>query len=535
MDNPNIILEANLPGTGSRSWTSPAHLRIGRIPDLEIVLNDDSISRRHAEVVLVDEGWVVRDLGSSNGTFLNGTRVGRTGQRIRQSDTIRVGRISFRVDQIRELTAPVPGGSRAELNQTVVPSAHKGDRFGAPGKGNHPDIATVLHLIRNGSRLTDCGLGNPDLQQLLDETLAYFGAQRCGLLFSATPARFLELRFVSVAPDRLELPRSVSKSAATKALDRKESLLFQDTRRSADLASAGSFVQSATASIICAVIRSPSRVFGVLHLERGPHQQLFAESELYLADALADALAVGLERIHMAELQRDIVVQAVTALAQAVEMRDEYTGNHTNRVTTYSVLLAEELGLPDDQRQLLRVSAALHDIGKIAIDDQVLRKPGRLSEAEYAQMQTHVTRGAEIIETMPGLAWALPVVRSHHERWDGAGYPDGLIGEQIPLKARIVSVADAFDAMTSDRPYRRGMAAEVAFNEIRAGAGKQFDPTCVQAFLRIRKKIERLLDEEKLFSLRAERASNTISVQELKRESAAVKMALSERAACASV
>jgi putative nucleotidyltransferase with HDIG domain len=228
------------------------------------------------------------------------------------------------------------------------------------------------------------------------------------------------------------------------------------------------------------------------------------------------------------------VVQAVTALAQAVEMRDQYTGNHTNRVTTYSLMLAEELGLPDDQRHLLRVSAALHDIGKIAIDDQVLRKPGRLTESEFAQMRTHVTRGAEIIETMPGLAWALPVVRSHHERWDGAGYPDGLIGVQIPLMARIVSVADAFDAMTSDRPYRRGMSTDVAFAEIRAGAGKQFDPNCADAFIRIQKKIEMLLAEERAFTITAERATDTISVQELRRESAAVKMALTQRATCAS-
>ena len=174
-------------------------------------------------------------------------------------------------------------------------------------------------------------------------------------------------------------------------------------------------------SIICAVLRSPDRAFGVLHLDRGVVQDPFTEADLYLADSLAAALALGVERLNMVDRQQELFLHSITALAQAVEMRDLYTGDHTHRVTTYSLLLAEELGIPADQRQLLRAAAALHDIGKIAIDDQILRKPGRLTETEFDQMKTHVTRGAEIIQMIPGLAWALPVVRGHHERWDGRG------------------------------------------------------------------------------------------------------------------
>jgi HD-GYP domain-containing protein (c-di-GMP phosphodiesterase class II) len=182
------------------------------------------------------------------------------------------------------------------------------------------------------------------------------------------------------------------------------------------------------------------------------------------------------------------------------------------------LILAEELGLPGEQRQLLRAAAALHDIGKIGIDDLILRKPGRLSEAEFSQMKTHVTRGSEIIQMIPGLAWALPVVRGHHERWDGSGYPDRLKGEDIPLTARVVAVADAFDAMTSDRPYRRGMPANAAFAELVAGSGKQFDPKCVEAFVRARYRIESLLKQETVFREQAERETGTLSVQELRRQ-----------------
>jgi HD-GYP domain-containing protein (c-di-GMP phosphodiesterase class II) len=119
---------------------------------------------------------------------------------------------------------------------------------------------------------------------------------------------------------------------------------------------------------------------------------------------------------------------------------------------------------------------------------------------------------------IPGLAWALPVVRGHHERWDGTGYPDRLKGEQIPLTARVVAVADAFDAMTSDRPYRRGMASSIAFAELQAGAGKQFDPRCVEAFLHARPRIEALLTQETFFRQQAERETGTLTVQELRRQ-----------------
>jgi putative nucleotidyltransferase with HDIG domain len=199
-------------------------------------------------------------------------------------------------------------------------------------------------------------------------------------------------------------------------------------------------------------------------------------------------------------------------------MRDEYTGNHTQRVTAYALLLAEEMGLEETERRRLRVATLLHDIGKIAIDDQILRKPGRLADHEFDRMKTHVLRGSEIIQMIPGLAWALPVVRGHHERWDGCGYPDGLTGTGIPLTARVVAVADAFDAMTSDRPYRPGMPAGRAFAELLAGAGTHFDPECVEAFLRIRAKVEALLEQEAAERRSAAGGSDTISRQELERE-----------------
>ena len=147
------------------------------------------------------------------------------------------------------------------------------------------------------------------------------------------------------------------------------------------------------------------------------------------------------------------------------------------------------MALPSADVELIRIGTPLHDIGKIGIGDTILGKPDRLTPIEFEKMKLHTVKGAEILSTVPGLLPIIPIVRSHHERWDGNGYPDGLAGEAIPLMARIVAVADAYDAMTSDRPYRKAMPAEAVFDQIKNESGKQFDAQCVKAFLAIRDKI----------------------------------------------
>ena len=185
-------------------------------------------------------------------------------------------------------------------------------------------------------------------------------------------------------------------------------------------------------------------------------------------------------------------LRTITMLAQMVELRDEYTGGHTQRVTQYSLLIAEHLGLPEDQIDLVKLGTPLHDIGKIGICDEILQAPRRLTAAEFAVMQTHTTMGADYLKGVPELEPILPIVLSHHERWDGTGYPQRLAKEEIPLLARIVAVADAFDAMTSRRPYhdkKHSRSAEDAFAEVARQSGRQFDPLCAEAFLAVQDKV----------------------------------------------
>jgi HD-GYP domain-containing protein (c-di-GMP phosphodiesterase class II) len=333
-----IQFEAVSPEFAGQSWTSLTRMRIGRVNGLELSLDHPSVSRHHAEVAPNEEVWSVRDLGSTNGTLLNGVRIGQAGRELRSGDVLQFGQIVLTV------TFPAP---------------------------SHPGVAEL------------------PLQTELEDS-------------EPTAA---------IPPSARPMPSS----------------------------------------------KTPT------------------------------VLAEG----------QDTVIQTVTALAQAVELRDRYTGGHTQRVTNYTLLLAERLGLPSAERLILQVGVPLHDIGKIGVDDAVLRKAGALDPVEFESMRSHTVRGAAILQGIPALAAVLPIIRSHHERWDGKGYPDGLAGESIPLLARMVAVADAFDAMTSDRPYRKSMPLGRAFAEIAAGSGRQFDPRCAAAFQTLRSTLEEMLQQRR--------------------------------------
>jgi ribonuclease P protein subunit RPR2 len=187
------------------------------------------------------------------------------------------------------------------------------------------------------------------------------------------------------------------------------------------------------------------------------------------------------ERARSQELQRSYMA-TVRALSNAVEARDAYTGKHAERVTAYGIEIAQALGLELAAEPEIEFGFLLHDIGKVAIPDAILYKPGALTDEERALVARHPVIGAAIVSGIDFLEGAAKVVRSHHERWDGSGYPDGLSGEQIPLPARVFSVADVLDALTTDRPYRPASPLPVARSMIEAESGRQFDPRVVEAF-----------------------------------------------------
>src|SRR5262249_15632211 len=180
------------------------------------------------------------------------------------------------------------------------------------------------------------------------------------------------------------------------------------------------------------------------------------------------------DKVHIEELSR--LNQAVIAsLATAIDAKDSYTCSHINRVQHYAVALARAAGVSGPDLEAVSTGALVHDIGKLGIPDHILGKPGKLTPEEFQRIQSHVTIGTQILSPIPFPFPVVEVVRSHHERWDGLGYPQGLRGEEIPLGGRIIAIVDVFDALTSDRPYRRALSHVAALNVLRESAGKQFD------------------------------------------------------------
>ncbi|HCX82768.1 MAG: two-component system response regulator [Curvibacter sp. RIFCSPHIGHO2_12_FULL_63_18] len=214
-----------------------------------------------------------------------------------------------------------------------------------------------------------------------------------------------------------------------------------------------------------------------------------AKNLLILSDArtkLADRAAWLAEEVHKATAEilareRDTVIR----LSRAAEFRDPETGAHISRMAHYSRLIAKGLNLSEAEQDLLLEAAPMHDIGKVGIADNILLKPGRLSEAEFAIMKQHAVYGYELLQGSASrvLQTGAEIALGHHEKFDGSGYPQGLKGEAIPLFSRIVAVADVFDALTSERPYKKAWTLEAAVDFLLAGSGTHFDPRCVQSFL----------------------------------------------------
>jgi len=184
------------------------------------------------------------------------------------------------------------------------------------------------------------------------------------------------------------------------------------------------------------------------------------------------------------DIYPDVLVECLRAIICSLEEKDSYTHGHSIRVAEYSQLLASELNLSEIEIKEVELSALFHDIGKIGIPDNVLLKPARLSRAEFEIMKSHPVRSAKILERISGMRNLIPGIKYHHERFDGLGYPDGLKGQDIPLYARIILIADTFDAMTSTRPYRLALDKEIAFEELRRCSGTQFDPVLVDTFIK---------------------------------------------------
>jgi putative nucleotidyltransferase with HDIG domain len=255
-----------------------------------------------------------------------------------------------------------------------------------------------------------------------------------------------------------------------------------------------------TRKLICVPLKVQNRVTGVVEVLDKRSGEDFNQADLQLLEAMADAAAVAIENVRLYEEERRkslLLTQAydelhntykatLQALTGLLDTRDAATHGHSTRVVDFALRLAREMGMKDHvQLKALEQGALLHDVGKIGVADAILRKPGPLDEREWAEMRGHPELGHKMLKDIDFLHDALPIVRHHHENWDGTGYPDRLAGDEIPINARIFAVIDSFDAITSDRPYSPARSYKEAVAILKEERGKKLDPSIVDSFLRV--------------------------------------------------
>lgn len=240
-------------------------------------------------------------------------------------------------------------------------------------------------------------------------------------------------------------------------------------------------------SFLSVPLEAKDKIIGVINANNKQSGEFFKQSDLLLLREIAAESAIAIENALLYKSLKEVYVHTITALASALDAKDPYTRRHSENVTKYAGAITREMGLTEPQIEIIHQACQLHDLGKIGIHDYILTKAGRLTDEEWDEMRLHSLRGAQILEPIGFLREVADLIRQHHERFDGRGYPYKLSGQEIQLGARIMTVADAFDAMTSERPYRKALTVSSAISELKAHSAKQFDPGVVKIFLEVLK------------------------------------------------
>jgi response regulator RpfG family c-di-GMP phosphodiesterase len=295
------------------------------------------------------------------------------------------------------------------------------------------------------------------------------------------------LRIMMQSPDSDGVPRwdcvpPEDVDLLDKALQLRKPLIHFRTGDLSNPSSSSNTTSSNGHSQIAVPLLIKQEVFGVLHAVGKIQGTNFDQQDLLFLSELAKRASMGLENNYLYQSIFDVFMSTLRSLVSTIEFRDPYTKEHSQRVTDFSMIIAEELGCNEEQIDTLRVAGFLHDLGKVGVRDSVLLKAGPLTDEEFEQIKAHPVIGENIVRPLGFLPVEKALIRHHHERWDGKGYPDGLTGEEIPFLARVLTLADSFDAMTSSRPYRPAMSPEDVYKEIIRCGGSQFDAAVVGVF-----------------------------------------------------
>jgi len=465
---------------------------IGRAPTVEIQVEDDLVSRKHCRIFFEGGYYVVEDLNSKNGTWVNGERVGSTP--LFDGDTVAVGRqeVCFQQDGDADGAAPVlhdvsVDKFSTEFKERVTDRAASQlglisdtDRAHRSVPELERDVSALCRIIDVVNR--EEALGSL-FSRIMDHVMDATQADR-GYLFSGRelggPLTPQVIRQSPALPHRLR--NTFSRSTVRECYKTGYSILRADAFAQ-DSDPSQSIMTQQIQSLMCVPMRCEEGTIGVIYVDKLGGERMFDKRDLRVLSAIANEAGIAVRRAQLSRQVETLFSEAIRTLVGIIEIKDQYTRTHSERVTEVALCLGRLLGLKGGELRDLRLCGLLHDLGKVGTPADVLKKPRRLTDSEYEIVKLHPSHSAKIVASIEGAQSIVAGVRHHHEKWDGTGYPDGLAGEDIPLMARILALADAFDSMFAGRPYRDPLPEEEVLAEIERHGGTQFDPRCASQFV----------------------------------------------------
>ncbi|MDY6844501.1 MAG: FHA domain-containing protein [Thermodesulfobacteriota bacterium] len=474
---------------------------IGRHSKNRINIKDLSVSKEHALIFMrKDQSWMIRDLGSTNGTFVNQRQIQRE-EEIYDGDEVRLGSIRcvFKAElaYVAKMIEVREEGLETLIFKKEVSVAQ--DRFFPANEITDVELLRAdYEKLRVAHELQrDIGL-DADIETVLDIILErIFEFLNCdrGVILLVNKSGQLEAKAYKTRTEEEKL--IVSSTLIQHVKEEKVGLIFSDILTDTRFRDAESIIGQRICSTIAVPILYQEELLGIILIDSSETTDAFSEKELNLISNIANQTAQLIKNSLLHNELKLCFDSSIQTLSAMVDERHPLTAGHSQRVTAYSLLVAEEMGLRSEEIEALKFSALLHDIGKIGIKDDILLKNGAFTPEEKAAMNTHPTKTKTILENFrfPSLLKDVPQIAScHHEKINGKGYPRGLTGDQMPVISKIVVVADVFDALTSVRDYPKYLSEQVLNNNpmplpyvisiLKSESGSHFDPDVVSAFLR---------------------------------------------------
>lgn len=501
------------PEKGTTFILTEEQSTIGRGENNSFCLLDTAVSKTHCRVLKTDDKAFLVDLGSKNGTILDGQRIAANRKyQLRAGSLITIGNSVIKLAQEEKEDGSLAGASKEIMEETTLQIARAKLR---PVTGAGRRIArqeTVPFYINSNKNLSTIYKVLNTIGSVMDWD--FLVTKSLDLIFGAIQAErgyiflteTLKGNVIKPAAEKTRLageefsPDTISRTVIVKVLEEGNTILGTEVAQDAMTARTRSGA-AGTRSIVCAPIKTKERLLGLIYFDTTREGESFKKDDVELLTSIGIYLGSMMENAQLHQDYQDLFLGIIKTLINIIEAKDKYTLGHSERVAKISLAIGEELELDLKDIESLQISSLMHDIGKVAVPEEVLNKPGKLSDPEWEMIKKHPSVGAGFVRHLNGFGRFIDGIMYHHERFDGKGYPTGSAGKSIPFIARIIAVADTFDAMTSDRAYRKRFTEKEALDEILRCRGTQFDDQIVAAF-------HRGLRRGKISRVKAETAAN---------------------------